>query len=111
MAFLALCTDRADLDTAPLRARHRDAHFAYVESILDRVLAAGPLAAPGTTGHRGSLFVYDVDSEAEARALLAADPYFAAGLYGRVDFQPFWPAAGRWLGGTVWGGGYSRSGE
>lgn len=108
MAWVALCTDRADADTGALRAAHRDAHFAYVESILDRVLAAGPLAEPGSAGFRASLFVYDVATEAEARALLLADPYHAAGIYGRVEFHPWWPAAGRWVGGTLWGGRAGR---
>jgi uncharacterized protein YciI len=102
LAWIAVCRDATDRDTAALRAAWRDRHFAYVESVLDRVLAAGPLARPGSRGHRASLFVYDVATEDEARALLEADPYFIAGIYGEVRLEPWWPAAGRWLGGTIW---------
>jgi uncharacterized protein YciI len=102
MAWIAICRDATGRDTAALRSAHRDRHFAYIESILERVLAAGPLAEPGSHGHRSSLFIYDVASEAEARALLEADPYFTAGIYGEVCLEPWWPAAGRWLGGTIW---------
>jgi len=102
MAWVATCVDRGDVDTAPLRARERDAHFAYIESILAKVLVAGPLATPGTGTHGASLFIYDVADEAEARRLLEGDPYFAAGIYGEVELRPFWPAAGRWIGGKIW---------
>jgi hypothetical protein len=103
MPWLAVCTDRTDTDTAPLRAAGKAAHFAYIDSILDRLLVAGPLAEPGSASHRASFFIYDVASAAEARALLEADPFFAAGIYGDVRLEPFWPAAGRWIGGTLWG--------
>jgi uncharacterized protein len=103
MPWLALCTDRTDIDTAALRAATRAAHFAYIDSILDRLLIAGPLATPGSASHTASFFIYDVGSEAEARALLEADPFFTVGLYGHVRLEPFWPAAGRWIGGTLWG--------
>jgi uncharacterized protein YciI len=59
-------------------------------------------AAPGSAVHHASIFAYDVSSEQEARALLEQDPYFTVGLYGEIRFEPFWPAAGRWLPGTIW---------
>lgn len=107
MAYAALCFDRDDADTAALRQRERDRHFAYVESILHRLLVAGPLGLPGaeaTPGgpHGASLFLYDVSTEAEARRLLEADPYYQAGIYGRVELRPFIPAAGTWIGGAIW---------
>lgn len=102
MAWLALCTDRTDIDTGALRRAARDAHFAYIESILERLLVAGPLAAPGSTEHRASLFIYRVGSEAEARRLLKDDPYWQAGIYAECSFRPFTPAAGEWVGGAIW---------
>jgi uncharacterized protein YciI len=102
MAWVALCTDRNDVDTGALRRAAREAHFGYIESIMDRLLVAGPLAAPGSTEHRASLFVYRVNSEAEARALLESDPFWQAGIYGDCRFWPFTPAAGEWLGGAIW---------
>ena len=102
MAWIAVCRDTTERDTAALRRDYRDRHFAYIESILPRLLAAGPLAMPGSSGHQASLVIYDTATEAEARALLEQDPYFTAGIYGEVSLEPWWPAAGRWLGGTIW---------
>jgi hypothetical protein len=49
MAWAVLCRDRDDIDTAALRLKHHQGHFACVESILDRLLIAGSpaLAAAG----------------------------------------------------------------
>lgn len=100
MAILCLCRDVPASD--PLRAAHRDDHFRYIESIMDRVLVAGPLAERPDSGWRGSAFLYDTDDRETARELLHNDPYFRAGIYAHVDMQPFLPAAGRWIGGGIW---------
>lgn len=102
MAWVALCLDRTDIDTGALRRAERDAHFAYIESIMGRLLVAGPLAAPGSAEHRASLFIYRVDTEAAARELLQGDPFWRAGIYADCQFHPFTPAAGAWLGGAIW---------
>ena len=73
-----------------------------IETILDRLLIAGPLAENRGRRHAASLFVYGVDQEGEARQLLEDDPYFQAGIYGEVRLWSFTPAAGRWIGGTIW---------
>ena len=102
MAYVAICRDDPERDTAALRIDEKDRHFAYIESILDQLLVAGPLkAAPGDP-YGASLFVYAVDTEAEARVLLENDPYFRAGIYGDVRFEAFQPAAGEWIGGKIW---------
>ena len=102
MAWLALCTDRTDIDTGALRSARREAHFAYIESIMERLLVAGPLSNGLGAAHQGSLFIYRVDSEAEARRLLEDDPFWQAGIYADCQFQAFTPAAGRWPGGALW---------
>lgn len=104
MAWLALCREAECGETGRLREEWRDAHFAYVEQMLPRLLVAGPLRATPGGPWRDSLFIYDVETEAEARELLTADPYYQAGIYGTVEFRPFVPAAGRWPGGTLWSG-------
>jgi uncharacterized protein len=64
-------------------------------------LVAGPLrTADGPT--IGSLLVYKAASEAQARALLEADPYFRADIWASVEIQPFWAVAGDWVGGKTW---------
>ena len=102
MPCMALCDDDPSVDAAALRRQQRDAHFAYIESILPRLLVAGPISRCAEGAHVASLFVYDTEDEAEARRLLENDPYFTAGIYGSVRLEAFLPAAGGWLGGTVW---------
>ena len=102
MAYIAVCEDDPTVDSAARRRRERDAHFGYIETILDRLLVAGPLTDPADSAHVASVFVYAVDTEAEARQLLEGDPYYRAGIYGQVRLAPFTPAAGQWIGGTIW---------
>jgi uncharacterized protein YciI len=100
--YVAICRDDRRRDTGALRHAERDAHFAYIESILDRLLVAGPLPETDSGAHTASLFVYAVETENEARRLLEADPFFQAGIYGEIEIKPFLPAAGGWIGGTIW---------
>ena len=100
MAWLVLCRD-AD-DSGALRRRHLDRHLAYIESVMDRVAVAGPLAETVGGAFEGSFFVYLTDDRAVAESLLHNDPYFQAGLYGEVEFHAFRAVAGAWVGGAAW---------
>lgn len=104
MATLCICTDKTKPETlaGDLRAAKRDDHFAYIESIMDQVLVAGPMPAEDGNGQRGSAFLYATNDPEEALALLHADPYHRSGLYATVEVLPFLPAAGSWLGGGIW---------
>ena len=104
MATLCICTDKTEPETlaAELRKTHRDAHFAYIESIMTQVLVAGPIPTGDGRGQRGSAFLYATDDPENALALLHDDPYYRAGLYETVEVLPFVPAAGSWLGGGIW---------
>jgi uncharacterized protein len=100
-AFVITCIDRTDIDTTPLRGAHRAAHMAHVEAYLARYLIAGPLKnADGVA--IGSLLVVQAEDEADARAFLETDPYFAAGFWGEISIHGFLPAAGEWIGGVIW---------
>lgn len=85
----------------PKRLAARPAHFAYVETILDRIAVAGPLR-DAAGGFVGSMLIYDVPDAAAARALLEADPYFQAGIWDNPEIHPFTAAAGQWIGGKIW---------
>ncbi len=62
------------------RPRHRE----YLQSLLDR----GKLVASGPwTDDTGALIVYEAADEAEARALVAADPYTEAGVAVRSELK------------------------
>ncbi len=102
MPYLVVCIDDRQKDCRALRAAEKSRHFAYIESILDKVLIAGPLSESPAADFSGSVFVYAVETEAEARRLLEEDPYYQAGLYADIQFSCFLPAAGTWIGGTLW---------
>ncbi len=73
-------------DEAPrlgARPRHRE----YLQGLL----AGGKLHASGPWGDdSGALIIYDVADEAEARAILAADPYSTTpGVIADVQIKPW----------------------
>lgn len=87
--------------SAEHRSTQQAAHFAHVETILDKIALAGPLRdADGQS--IGSLFVLKVATAEEAEMLFRADPYFKAGVWERWEIHPFLPAAGEWIGGKIW---------
>jgi hypothetical protein len=91
-----------DAPNAPaLRKEHLAAHLQYAESILDRIAVGGPLRA-GNGPDLGSLIVLKAESEAEARSILEADPYYRAGVWERSEIRPFRPVIGEWVGGRNW---------
>jgi uncharacterized protein YciI len=58
------------------------------------VLTAGPNPAidaddPGEAGFSGSLMIVDFPSLIEAKAWADADPFVAAGVYGKVTVKPY----------------------
>lgn len=78
------------------RLAARPAHLERLQALKaeGRLLLAGPHPAidnedPGAAGFSGSLVVAEFASLAEAEAFAAADPYVAAGVYGRVTVKPF----------------------
>jgi uncharacterized protein len=88
-------------DGVRLRREHLHAHLAYVETQLERYRVAGPsLDEVGVMN--ASVLIVAAKSEVDARALIDADPYFAAGLYRDVTITEFRAAAGTWVGGKTW---------
>ncbi len=98
--FLVVCEDGPD--AATLRERDLGGHLAHVERHWRRYLVAGPMRAPGQQALSGSLFLVFADDEADARALMAGDPYITNGQYRSVRVFSFTPAIGQWLGGKIW---------
>lgn len=83
-------------NTLPARLAAREAHLARLLALRDegRLLLAGPCPAidaedPGPAGFSGSIVIARFGSLGEARAWADADPYVAAGVYGRVEVRPF----------------------
>ena len=98
-AIAVICRDAPG--SAGPREAQLAAHFAHVEAVLDQILVAGPLK--DVDGNLvGSLLILATDDEAEARRIMETDPYFAAGVWAEIRYDTLIPAAGRWLGGTIW---------
>ena len=63
---------------ATVRPRHRE----YLGSLKEQ----GKLAASGPfTDDSGALIIYEAESEAEARALIQADPFRQAGVFQEIE--------------------------
>lgn len=71
-----------------VRTDNRPAHIEYLKSFGASLAAAGPtLDAAGRMN--GSLVILDLESQAEAEAFAANDPYAKAGLFEKVIVQPW----------------------
>lgn len=67
-------------------AAARPAHRAYLTQLLD----AGELAFAGPfEDGSGALIVYECESREAAEALIAADPFQAAGVFHRFTLRPW----------------------
>ena len=78
------------------RLAARPKHLERLNALRDegRLILAGPHPAidsedPGENGFSGSLVVAEFDSLEDAKAWADADPYVAAGVYGKVTIKPF----------------------
>lgn len=87
MLFAILCHDKPD--QAATRAKHRDAHLAYLNGFTDRMLTAGPLLAEDASHSVGSLFVMDFANRAEAETFSANDPFTRAGIFESIVARPY----------------------
>ena len=70
-----------------VRKAHRAEHLAYLDRIKDRLLACGAKLNDDGSDAGGGLYVVDVETRAEAEALIQADPFHAVGLFARVEIQ------------------------
>ncbi|HEY2698427.1 MAG TPA: YciI family protein [Pseudonocardiaceae bacterium] len=75
-----------------------EAHQAYMDGWLPRMIGRGPTLSPDGEDHTGSVHVIDADDLAVARAFAADEPYASAGWYAEVSVWPMRPV----LDGTMW---------
>jgi len=97
--FFFVCMDRED--TADLRRDHMFGHLDHIEKYNDRYRVAGPIKGSDGEIH-GSFFMVKASSEAEARNVIAGDPYVTCGLFKDAAAVPLVPACGEWMGGVTW---------
>ncbi len=84
-----------------IRTEHLQAHLAHIGTHIDQLALAGPMNdAQGKVC--GSLLVVKAMDAAEARRFIEQDPYFAAGVWARIEVLAFRAVAGDWVGGATW---------
>lgn len=98
--FVILCLDGPNGEQA--RAVATADHLKYIETVMHEVNVAGPLYDPAGMRVIGSLYILATTNEARAHELIENDPYYQAGAFGEIRYQPFLPAAGRYIGGKIW---------
>jgi len=72
-----------------IRASTRPAHLAWIASLAPRVRLAGPVHSGDGGPPAGSMILLEAENLEEARSILQADPYTAAGLWASSDIRPF----------------------
>lgn len=70
------------------RMEHRPDHLAHLDSLGDKLVLAGPfLDANGDMN--GSFMVIEAETQAEAEALYARDPFVSRGVFGSIEIRPY----------------------
>ena len=71
---------------AAARATHTDTHVAHLLALGERFVIGGPFL-DANDQPIGSLVVIEADSQADAEAFAAADPFVLNGVYGTVTVR------------------------
>lgn len=86
MLFSMICTDRPN--SGELRAGTRDKHIAYLQSMDDIIVFAGPMTTDDGGAVVGSHFVIAAADQAAVEAFAAGDPYAGVDLFQATDIHP-----------------------
>lgn len=70
-----------------LRKANHAEHLVYLDQIKDRLLACGAKLNDDGSDAGGGMYVVDVDTRADAEALIQADPFHKVGLFERVEIK------------------------
>ncbi len=87
MLYLIVCSDKPD--HGHLRQENRPAHVDYLKGSAERLKIAGPTVTEDGEGATGSMLVIEAESQTEAEAWAAGDPYAKAGLFESVAVRPW----------------------
>jgi uncharacterized protein YciI len=87
MLYAAICTDKPN--SLQLRLDNRPAHVDYLNSLGDKLRAAGALLSPEDQNPTGSLLIFQTDTLEEAQALAAGDPFAKLGVFSTTDVKPW----------------------
>ena len=87
MLFALICTDKPD--GLAIRKANRPEHLAYLESLGNGLLFAGPFTEEDGQTMNGSLIVVEAPSLGAARKIAAGDPFAKADLFAKVEIRPW----------------------
>ena len=71
-------------NSAEIRAKHMDAHRAYLNSVDSVCFFTGPLQNDDASQSIGSLFIISANSRAEAQAFVDNETFYKAGVFESV---------------------------
>ena len=74
-------------DHQAMRRAVRAEHLAFLDRNAGRLLACGAKLNDDGSDAGGGLYVVDVETRAEAEALIQADPFHVVGLFERVEIR------------------------
>ena len=84
--FVAICTDKPN--SLDLRLATRPAHLAYIGGPDSPAKVGGPMLNEQDQP-KGSIAVFEAETQGEVEAFLAKDPYAIAGLFESVVVHPW----------------------
>lgn len=87
MLYALICTDKPG--SLAIRKSNRPEHVAYLQSLGNRLIFAGPFTGEDGETPNGSLVVIEASSKEAAERIAAADPYAKAGLFASVEIRPW----------------------
>ncbi len=82
MLYIAQFEDKPG--TAELRQKLLDEHFAFLDSVKEKVLVAGSVREIPSDKPLGGLWIIEAESEAEVRDIFKDDPFWVNGLRASV---------------------------
>ncbi len=87
MLYALICTDKPGSLVA--RMENRPEHLAYLKSLGEALVFAGPFTEPDGKTMNGSLIVIEASSLDAAQKISAADPFSKLGIFASVDIRPW----------------------
>ncbi len=87
MLYALICTDKPE--SLAVRKSNRPEHVAYLQSLGDGLVFAGPFTGEDGETPNGSLVVIEAASRRAAEQIAATDPYAKAGLFASVEIRPW----------------------
>ena len=87
MLYALICTDKPGSLAA--RKANRPQHLAYLKSLGETLVLAGPFTETDGQTMNGSLIVVEAASIDAARKIAANDPFARLGIFASVDIRPW----------------------